>query len=1356
MRSGSVVRGKFAPRRMARLLAVSALAMLAAPSSALPGVAFRDINPDSSALYASADPRAHFGASAGRVNGLAATPGNNQIYYAASEWGGIYKTIDAGRHWFRLERHVPAATWDVEVNRSDPNTVYAASFYDGRESPVSGIEVSHDGGVTWAHPGTARPFIGINTPPGFSCAPSRIDEPSAFGIAVRPDDAQWVFVGTNCGLAISNNGGDSWRFADPTPATPASDVWDVVAQREGIVDVCGADGHFRTIDGGNSWTGGGAGLPRGRCSIAASPDEPDVLFVADDRPAATDHNVYESDDAGQSWTKLGKPYGPTHNPKRLPFLVTNQRSNASGQNRFDLWYGEEDLWRVSCVTPSSPSTATRCPAPPVGWSLGPTGEFVIGAHGDTGDLVFDPTDPTDACPALFSSDGGVFRNADFGSDCQNPDFTQPERTPHGLWLWGLGGVNRPDGSVQLYFGAQDDGAWWTLNAQDPTPTWTDREPSDSFTMVPDENRVVWVSDVDGAGPDLLLAEGQGLGGTVKVNTPQPLLGFRFINAVERLGDKQYVIVTGGGIFVTSDITASPVAWTQLGAATTPPNACGVRVAFVHEPFVAFPVFYVQAGNLFTSNSCNFAIKDNVGDGLYKYVGTGSNGTWTRIDPPGGIGVFGVDRGNPSRLLASNLDSMGGPPRMVDSTDGGVTWSDVPALDAVMTGDGAFKYRTARGPANDTFFGSLQDSVPGFFAGYPQPSLAAFDPDDPNIVVAGGRDSGLFISTNGGRDWGLISNPLGVDLPSQRAPGTPHLPRPWFVHFQHGEPGTIFLYVGMQGRGVWRIRVRLPNVVTGGPYTTTEGTDVALNADSSTDPDGQPMEFAWDLDDDGAFDDATGPTPVFDSVGQDGVFAVHVKVSAGGVFAVGTTTVTVTNAAPAVVDLAETGPKPEGTPVALSGRVVDHGWRDPLTATIDWGDGTPVEPAGGALENNRPDATLSFARMHTYGDNGMFGVTVCGRDDDTSTCQTIPISITNVAPTATIDLGGTVDLGGRPTFLTRAGTGLTFVGTSLDPGSDDLRLTWDWGDGPPSPDVTTVSLVNPPNVDPFPSASVQPRNVADRQTRVFTQPCLYTVGLGVRDDDGDAAAASVLAVVTGTASRVRGAGYWKTQFAQTGRPDFNPARLGCYLAIVGHSSLVFNELRDASTIDVARAVLSTGANALATDQLDRELIAVWLNFANGAVGLAELVDTDGNGTPDTSFVTAVTAAETVRLDRGATKAQLEAQKNILERINQMDEQAPNRSSPRHARHWRGRTNDEDAVDSMSPRLVRRRGLAPVPALARDSHRDRRGSQRACGKCLDSPRGQRAAAGDHRHRPAPRLHAGRRRARDHRRAARVRCG
>src|SRR5262249_30898051 len=200
-------RGAIASLFSAALLAVTVVAagLPIAGSSASAAVTFEDVNPNNSDL----DPIDPDGATGGRVNGVASVPGDNQTYYAASEWGGLYKSADAGVTWFRLDGHLPVATWRVKVDPSNIRIVYATSFYDGRIHPLSGVQVSRDAGATWTHPLTS---------PAFNCVVgARRTEPSAFGIGIRPDATNNVFIGTNCGVAISNDSGVTWRFVNPTP-----------------------------------------------------------------------------------------------------------------------------------------------------------------------------------------------------------------------------------------------------------------------------------------------------------------------------------------------------------------------------------------------------------------------------------------------------------------------------------------------------------------------------------------------------------------------------------------------------------------------------------------------------------------------------------------------------------------------------------------------------------------------------------------------------------------------------------------------------------------------------------------------------------------------------------------------------------------------------------------------------------------------------------------------------------------------------------------------------------------------------------------------------------------------------------
>ena len=99
------------------------------------------------------------------------------------------------------------------------------------------------------------------------------------------------------------------------------------------------------------------------------------------------------------------------------------------------------------------------------------------------------------------------------------------------------------------------------------------------------------------------------------------------------------------------------------------------------------------------------------------------------------------------------------------------------------------------------------------------------------------------------------------------------------------------------------------------------------------------------------------------------------------------------------------------------------------------------------------------------------------------------------------------------------------------------------------------------------------------------------------------------------------------------------------------STVFNETRNASTVPLAFDVMNVSGNqGQAFQKLDRELLAAWLNFANGAFDLTELVDTNGDSVPDTTFAAMMAAAEAVRNNPVSSAIQMLAQRDILQRVN----------------------------------------------------------------------------------------------------------
>jgi hypothetical protein len=752
----------------------------ATPASAQFPATIEEIGPKRSSLHP-ADPD---GASGGRVNGLAVARTDRNLMYAASEYGGLYRSTDAGRIWRHVPGHVPVVTWDVEIDPTDARRVYATSFYDGRVQSRAGINVSTDGGTTWAKPATATP------PANFCADPRTREQPAAFGIAISDADAADVYIGTSCGLAVSNDRGGTWRFVDPTPGDRARSVWDVVVHHGGVIDVCGDDGHARSADGGATWTSSGR-LPNGICSIAASPTEAHVLF------AVVGTTIFESTDGGGTWASN---YANPQPQGRIPFVATNRRAGGA----YDLWFGDVQLHRRGCITPNPPTPggAARC-QPAAAW----TGPFTrsAGGHDDMGAILFDPTVNADACPLLMSSDGGVYFNTRATSPgCHDPRWDQPNVTPQAVWNWAMAGASR-GGTVpeDLYFGNQDTGGFGTTDAGATPPNWNNADCCDVFDVAAEPARVISTLCCFGGGrATRLFIRNPGMTGGGETNTYPPgnLVGFTALGTIANVGPGSYAVVTTEGVFLTDDITANPVQWRELGATSVPANACALRVAGSG----AATTLFVKDGG------CD----GDRGGALWRHQGTAAGGNWQQITRAGAglFGVFAVDRNDPGRIIASDLGGASGP-AMVMSTDGGATWTALTQLDALMTGNGAFLYQNDLGPRRFTSFG-----------GYPQPTLVAFDARDRDVIAAAAADSGVFLSLNAGTSWTRVTDPH-----NPAASGRPHIPRARYAYFEHDEPGRIRLYLGTQGRGQWRISFAEPTAEpprAEGPAIAAAGTGEA--------------------------------------------------------------------------------------------------------------------------------------------------------------------------------------------------------------------------------------------------------------------------------------------------------------------------------------------------------------------------------------------------------------------------------------------------------------------------------------------------------------------------------------------------
>ena len=254
-----------------------------------------------------------------------------------------------------------------------------------------------------------------------------------------------------------------------------------------------------------------------------------------------------------------------------------------------------------------------------------------------------------------------------------------------------------------------------------------------------------------------------------------------------------------------------------------------------------------------------------------------------------------------------------------------------------------------------------------------------------------------------------------------------------------------------------------------------------------------------------------------------------------------------------------------------------------------------------------------------------------------------VTVRNVAPTATIGLAGAQVINGADVFFADVGEVIPFRAVSSDPGLDDLLAEWSFGDG-----TSGASTAYP-----LPAIATRgPNNLTDVKPHAYRQACIYPVTFTSTDSDGASNQDGAYAIIrSGTTDRADLAGYWRQQLSGRGNSELAPGELECLLGIVGAMSTVFQVERDASTVPAAFQVVDLAGNqGTELEKLDREILVAWMNFANGAFDLGELVDTDLDGVPDTPVGAVLDAVEAVRLDPLATEDDLKAARDVVHEVS----------------------------------------------------------------------------------------------------------
>ena len=252
-------------------------------------------------------------------------------------------------------------------------------------------------------------------------------------------------------------------------------------------------------------------------------------------------------------------------------------------------------------------------------------------------------------------------------------------------------------------------------------------------------------------------------------------------------------------------------------------------------------------------------------------------------------------------------------------------------------------------------------------------------------------------------------------------------------------------------------IQPPVADAGGPYSVDEGALLTLNGDGSFHPEGNPLTYNWDLDNDGVYDDGSG-VQITITFTDGGTYSVGLMVSDGPLNSTAATSVRVNDLGPTAVADWSPQPQEEGSAVSFTGLSASS--PDAL-ASWRWdfaGLGVSVEQNPGFV----------------FPDDGFYPVSLSVTDDDGSTSLIgLRVTIINVSPTVDAGDDQTVDEDDT----------ISSAGSFTDPGADSWTATVDYGDG----------------------SGVQPLSLNQDKTfdlgHEYANNGSYTVEACVTDDDG---------------------------------------------------------------------------------------------------------------------------------------------------------------------------------------------------------------------------------------------------------------
>lgn len=219
---------------------------------------------------------------------LCIDPSVSNILYAGA-YRSVHKSIDSGETWVEYSTPAQGCIYDLCVDPTNPDIVWAAGDDDVGDYSVLTVLKSIDGGETWDSEHLVTEASG-----------------SGYCISVSPNDHDTVYIGGfyinpywAAALFRTTDGGLMWDEINSGIPEYAYPVHDLVIDptRSGTLYAAAFDDVFKSTNGGDSWQSTSCGYYN--YCIAISPSSPNTIYVGQY------DEIRKTTDGGASWTTTG-------------------------------------------------------------------------------------------------------------------------------------------------------------------------------------------------------------------------------------------------------------------------------------------------------------------------------------------------------------------------------------------------------------------------------------------------------------------------------------------------------------------------------------------------------------------------------------------------------------------------------------------------------------------------------------------------------------------------------------------------------------------------------------------------------------------------------------------------------------------------------------------------------------------------------------------------------------------------------------------------------------------------------------------------------------------------------------------